>query len=127
MGIIGPNLSAKEVRDSAVKTMKGEGLKAALPGVAADAHSMDKDAYQTNRELAKRIQQLLAEMKPSDKGVPRFVLGFRMYPNSESPYWKRAAAEHICGCGCGCWNGGKGNAPARKSSAKKRSAPRRRK
>src|SRR5262249_4898725 len=116
-------MTPKEVRDSAVKTYQGDGLKAALPGVAADAHSMDKAAFSTNRELAKKIQELLAEYKPNDKGVPRFVIGFRMYPNAESPYWKRAKSEHVCGCGCGCW-GGPNSASARKPSAKKRSASR---
>ena len=124
MGIIGPRLTQKEVKDTAQMTSKGEGLKAALPGVAADAHSMDKKAYQTNRELAKRIQQLVAELKPSDGKVPRFVLGFRLYPNAKSAYWDQAAKDHVCGCGCGCWTS-PSYAASRKPAAKKRSAPRR--
>ena len=122
MGLIGPRLTKKDLQVSATKTSKGEGLAVGLPGVAADAHAMDRKAFQINRELAKRIQQLVAELKPSDKGVPRFVLGFRMYPNAESPYWDQAARDHICGCACGCWGGDYGD--GRKGSAKKRSAAR---
>src|SRR4051794_17404282 len=100
MGLIGPRFAAKELKATAAQTAKGDGLKAALPGVAADAHSMDKKAYAANRNLAKRIQQLLADSKPSDNKVPRFVLGFRMYPNAESKYWDQASKDHVCGCGC---------------------------
>jgi hypothetical protein len=131
MSLIGPRLTPKELKATATATMKGDGLKAALPGVAADAHSMDKKAYQVNRDLAKRIQQLVAELKPSDSKVPRFVLGFRMYPSAESKYWDKAVMDHVCGCGCGCSSSGNGySAPAlkksaKKSSAKKGSAPRR--
>src|SRR5436853_3434612 len=102
MSLIGPRLTAKELKATSTQTMKGDGLKAALPGVAADAHSMDKEAYKVNRELAKQIQQLVAKLKPSDKKVARFVLGFRMYPNAQSKYWDQAVKDHVCGCGCGC-------------------------
>ena len=101
MGIIGPNMTPKEVRDSAVKTYKGDGLKAALPGVAADAHSMDKAAFSKNRELAKKIQDLLAEYKPSDKGVPRFVIVWRIFPNAANPVVSGGGPD-ACGCGCSC-------------------------
>jgi hypothetical protein len=131
MGLIGPRLAAKELKDKASSTAKGDGLKHALPGVAADAHSMDKKAHAANRDLAKRIQQVFAELKPSDNKIPRFVLGFRMYPNAESKYWDQASQGHVCGCGCGC--GGWGNPTgassvkrtAKKRSSKKRSARRR--
>jgi hypothetical protein len=126
MGEIGPRLTPKELQTTAADIMKGEGLKAALPGVGADAHSMDRKGYKANRDLAKRIQQLLAELKPSDNKVPRFVLGFRMYPNAESKYWDLASKDHVCGCGCGCGGWGYSPAaPALKRSAKKRSARRR--
>ena len=127
MSLIGPRLTAKELKGTAAQTMKGDGLKVALPGVAADAYSMDKEAYKVNRDLAKQIQQLVAKLKPSDKKVPRFVLGFRMYPNAQSKYWDQAVRDHVCGCGCGCSSSGNGNdeysrAPALKRIAKKRSA-----
>jgi hypothetical protein len=108
MGIIGPRLTRKELEASGQKTMQGDGLKAVLPGVAADAMTMDRKAFDTNRELASKIQKLVAELKPSDAGVPRFVLAWRMYPNADSKYWDTAAKDHICGCGCGCPIGGDG-------------------
>ena len=108
MALIGPHLTSKELQDTAAGTMIGHGLKHLLPGVAADAHSMDAEAFKTNRELAKRIRQLVAELKPSDGKVPRFVLGFRLYPNAESKHWNQAGQDHVCGCGCGCSSSGNG-------------------
>jgi hypothetical protein len=102
MGEIGPSFTRAELEKSGQDTMKGEGLKAGLPGVAADAMKMDPPAFRTNRELAKQIQELVAKLKPSDGDVPRFVLAWRMYPNTNSKYWKDAARDHVCGCGCGC-------------------------
>ncbi len=102
MGLIGPKFTRSELEKSGHDTMKGDGLKVGLPGVAADAMTMDPKAHETNRELAKQIQELVAKMKPMDEGVPRFVLAWRMYPNADSKYWDAAAGGHICGCGCGC-------------------------
>jgi hypothetical protein len=86
--------------------MNGTGLKAGvdtgLPAVDADAKEMDPEAHSTNRELAKQIQELVAKLKPTDNGVPRFVLAWRMYPNADSKYWDGTDNEHVCGCGCGC-------------------------
>jgi hypothetical protein len=101
MSIIGPHLTLRELRTGARHTERGRGLRAPLPGVAADAHEMDRRAHRKNRELAKRIRAVVAEHKPSDGKVPRFVWAFRMYPNAESKYWTKAVAEHRCGCSCG--------------------------
>jgi hypothetical protein len=102
MGEIGPRFKRAELEKSGLATVRGDGVSEGLRGVTADAMKMDPAAHQTNRELARKIQQLVADMKPSDGGVPRFVLAWRMYPNAESAYWDQAAAGHVCGCGCGC-------------------------
>lgn len=101
MGNIGPTFTRDELEETGRHTVNGNGLNAGLPGVAADAKTMDPAAHQTNRELARQIQDLVAKMKPSDDGVPRFVLAWRMYPNSQSKYWDDSSG-HVCGCGCGC-------------------------
>jgi hypothetical protein len=102
MGLIGPRHTREELDKSGRDTMTGDGLKAGLPGVAADAMTMDPEAFKTNRELARQIQELVAKLKPADGSVPRFVLAWRMYPNAGSKYWDQAGKDHICGCGCGC-------------------------
>jgi len=55
----------------------------------------DMQGFDTNRELARRINQVFEELKPG-KG---FVLAWRMYAEKEHPRWKVADG---CGCGCGC-------------------------
>src|SRR5215471_7052494 len=72
--------------------------------VEADAQSMDSEAHKANRELAKRISAAVAAAKPSDDGVPRFVLGWRLYPNRANPFWQDAGGVHNCGCGCACFS-----------------------
>jgi hypothetical protein len=129
MSIIGPYLKVSELKAGAEATAKGDGLKVPLPGVAADAHAMDAKAFEANRKLADKIRQAVAELKECDGKVPRFVWGFRMYPNAESKYWdeKKKEADHRCGCSCGaacsCCKT-PSTASARKRTEKKRSAPR---
>ena len=62
----------------------------------------------------------MAELKPADGKVPRFILGFRMYPNAQSKYWDQASKEHVCGCGCWGGNGNYKSRPALKRASKKR-------
>ena len=141
MSLIGPYMKLKELKAAADATAKGEGLGSPLPGVAADAYEMDKAAYTNNRALAAKIRKAVAEAKPDacDKGVPRFVWSFRMYPNHDSKHWDEAKkiassaakdafdAVHKCGCGCAASCGScpdPATAPARKRSEKKRSARR---
>jgi hypothetical protein len=102
MGEIGPYLSPKELCDSANSTMNGDGLKHPLPGVAADAWKMDRTAYETNRELARKIRVLVQDAKNKGLDKPRFILAWRMYANAEDEYWRQAAGQHQCGCTCGC-------------------------
>jgi hypothetical protein len=102
MSRIGPRVSCEEVAKSAEQITRGEGLIAGLPGVKADARSMDQKAHEANRDLAERIREAMAAVKPSDNNVPRFVLGWRLYPNRNNPFWKDEGGTHVCGCGCGC-------------------------
>jgi hypothetical protein len=104
MGRIGPRLTGKQLKESAEKTQKGEGLVAGIPGVEADAERMDRQAHTANRDLAKRIREAVAATKPSDKNIPRFVLGWRLYPNRDNPFWNDAGGPHVCGCGCACYS-----------------------
>ena len=60
-----------------------------------DSPHFDTEAYNTNRELARRVQEAFEELKPG-KG---FVLAWRLYAEKDHPRWKVADG---CGCGCGC-------------------------
>jgi hypothetical protein len=104
MGAISPHHTAKELRDSADSTMKGDGLKHPLPGVLADASKMDQGAYQKNRGLADKIRNLVKTHKndPLDPNKPRFILAWRMYANADHAHWRQDQQDHQCGCGCGC-------------------------
>jgi hypothetical protein len=102
MSRIGPRVTCEELAKSAEQIARGEGLIAGLPGVKADARSMDAQAHKANRDLAERIREAMAAVKPTDKDVPRFVLGWRLYPNRNNPFWDDAGGTHVCGCGCGC-------------------------
>jgi hypothetical protein len=100
---IGPARTLKELQatlPSTTKPEKGVQAVAALPAVKTDAKTVDPKAYEKNRELAKRIGAAVQALKEKDKGVPRFVLGWRMYPNRDDPYWE--GKVHSCGCGCAC-------------------------
>lgn len=101
---IGPPLTTDELRKSAEQTIKGQGREVGLPGVESDAERMDKGASKINREMASRISAAVAQLKPSDGSIPRFVLGWRLYPNRESPFWHGTDGKHACGCGCGCFS-----------------------
>jgi hypothetical protein len=102
---IGPVQSVDHLEDSARLTYEGtSGPRSedplGLPGVTTDALEVDHKAYETNGELAERIKTAMGALKETDNGVPRFVLGWRMYPNAANPYWE--GKTHSCGCGCGC-------------------------
>ncbi len=106
MPIIGPVQTAEQLEETARRTYEGTSSKEkekappGLPGVTTDALEVDQKAFETNGELAERIKAAVTSLKETDDKVPRFVLGWRMYPNAASPYWK--GKTHSCGCGCGC-------------------------
>ena len=103
MGQIGPRRTFKELEASAQITREGKG-DPQLPGVTADALQMspDKD-YKDNRKLAELIGHAMLTLKGQSGGKPLFVIGWRLYPNSDNPeYWNPQAADHKCSCGCGC-------------------------
>jgi hypothetical protein len=102
---IGPARTAAELDESAQATYLGQG-KPPLPGVKTDAWQVDADAYNANADLAELIKAAVGKLKPSDKRIPRFLLGWRLYPNAASPYWK-GKLVHSCGCCCACSSGGK--------------------
>jgi hypothetical protein len=103
MGLIGPKVTWEELAESAQQTIDGKGRRKGLSGVKADAQAVDKKAHKRNRAMAELISKAVAELKEIDDGVPRFVLGWRLYPNRDNPYWKTEALKHNCGCGCGCF------------------------
>ncbi len=99
-----PVLTVEHLKDSTDFISKGHGLVAGLPGVEPDAKSMDPKADNANRDLAKRISEAVAAVKPTENGIPRFVLGWRLYPNEASEFWKDDGGKHNCGCGCACYS-----------------------
>ncbi len=117
-----PKLTPAKLKKGAKKTSEGKGL-APLPGVRTDAKLAatadpsdpnspyygsthhDPSGHQANRELAQRIEQAVRDLKKSDENGSRFVLAWRLYPNSEHPSWNRKDV-HFCGCGCGCYTPG---------------------
>jgi hypothetical protein len=101
-----PKMTRAKLRKSARKTSQGKG-RAALPGVKTDAkhvQATDKCGYGANRELAGLISDAVRAKKNADKHGPRFVLGWRLYPNKSHPSWKKRKDVHSCGCGCGCYS-----------------------
>src|SRR5580698_1400380 len=60
MGEIGPRFKRAELEKSGLATVRGDGISEGLRGVTADALKMDPAAHQTNRELARKIQQLVS-------------------------------------------------------------------
>jgi hypothetical protein len=134
MGLIGPLLTLKDLQHSALETKEGRGQALGLPGVKADAKTADPPAFKKNLELAKRISAAVTDLKITDtdketgKKTPRFVLGWRLYPNADNAYWKSEALLHACGCGCSCfgpfWNGSKRAPKGRTRSAPKSSKKR---
>src|SRR5262245_13742965 len=108
-----PKLTIGKLRKSARKTSEGRGL-ASLPGVRTDAKAAvtadvndsespyygssahDPKGYAANRKLADRISRAVHDLKQSDEHGARFVLAWRMYPNSEHPSWHRTDV-HQCG------------------------------
>lgn len=98
-----PRMTRAKLRTSARKTSRGKG-RAPLPGVKTDTlhrEAADKGAYKANRQLARLISAAVRATKTTDKNGPRFVLGWRLYPNEGHPSWK-SKDVHACGCGCGC-------------------------
>jgi hypothetical protein len=125
---VNPKLTLAKLEKDARKTSEGKGA-APLPGVRTDARqattadvtdpkspfygatNCDPQGYWTNRELADRISAAVKDLKTSDEHGPRFVLAWRLYPNSEHPCWDPKEV-HVCGCGCGCYAKGTKTAPA---------------
>lgn len=95
---IGPAKTHKELKQDAEQTLAGKAHKG-LPGVTTDVLPGGA-AHKINRELANRINLAVHALKPNDDGGARFVLGWRLYPNSEHPCW--SGTVHACGCGCAC-------------------------
>ena len=125
MGGIGPMVKPGDLKSSAAETNEGRGGHLSLPGVKADAKSSDPKAFKKNLALAKRIAQAVADLKESDGKIPRFVLGWRLYANAESPYWNRPKDDpsHPCSCGAGCWSSpAKKGSPAKPAGARKKTA-----
>ena len=99
-----PSLTHANLAMTVDHVAKGRGHLGGLPGVDPDAKKMDPKAHKANRDLAKRITEAVHSVKPHDKGKPRFVLGWRLYPNQENDFWKDAGGVHNCGCGCACFS-----------------------
>ena len=102
MGKIGPGRTFSELQKSAQRTRGGKG-RPQLPGVKTDAMQMRPEDYKVNRELGKRISEAMLALKGSSGGKPRFVIGWRLYPNADhKEYWADKMLDHVCSCACGC-------------------------
>lgn len=72
---------------------------------------VDPKDVSDNEALAEKIRDLITAMKSNSSGQ-RFMIGWRMYPNTDHPDWdetlgseggwKPDSEGHSCGCGCGC-------------------------
>jgi hypothetical protein len=103
MPAIYPKMTRTQLKKSARTTSQGKG-RVPLPGVKTDAthaSATDKCGYQQNRDLAKLIRAAVRSKKKADEHGPKFIVGWRLYPNGQHPAWKDGS-EHSCGCGCGC-------------------------
>jgi hypothetical protein len=102
MAEIGPKRTFRELKRSGDWTSEGRGRRPA-PGVQTDAAVTMGAGYKANRELAKRIGNAMMELKGEVGGKPKFVIAWRLYPNSECEYWDdNRQQEHVCSCACGC-------------------------
>jgi hypothetical protein len=62
----------------------------------------EADNRQLNADILNALNSKLAKHPdPADLGVPRFVIVWRMYPNSDNPVVKSGDPDK-CGCGCSC-------------------------
>jgi len=138
---VNPKLTLAKLQKSARKTSEGKGA-VPLPGVKTDARQAatadtsdpsspfygathcDPQGYWKNRELAERISKAVKDLKVSDENGPRFVLAWRLYPNSDHPCWNPKEV-HICGCGCGCFARGTAKRPSKATSKRPRKVKRR--
>jgi hypothetical protein len=98
---IGPGRTFDELKQSAVRTREGKGHPA-LPGVRTDAFRYRDEDFQNNRELTRRIGDAMMELKGNARGKPKFVIGWRLYPNLENEYWQDKLVDHVCSCACSC-------------------------
>jgi hypothetical protein len=102
MGKIGPGRTFDSLKQSGHRTREGLGHPQ-LPGVTADAAQQRPDDDKANRELTRRIGTAMLDLKGRVHGKPKFVIGWRLYPNLENKeYWDNRLLEHVCSCGCGC-------------------------
>jgi hypothetical protein len=100
---IGPGWTIEDLEKTAEATAMGGTTAPGLPGLKTDAKEVNREAYIKNGELADAINEALHDIKETQtvEDQPRFVLGWRMYPNIANPYWK-GKMLHSCGCACGC-------------------------
>jgi hypothetical protein len=104
MSDIGPRQAFSGLEDGARLTREGKGAAELLSGVITDAlqKSPEKD-FLDNRKLAELIGHAMLTLKGSHGGKPKFVIGWRLYPNAENrEYWDPRTGDHRCSCGCGC-------------------------
>jgi hypothetical protein len=101
MSKIGPGRTFRELQESGIRTREGKGHPQ-LPGVTADAWRQRREDYERNRELNRRIGEAMLELKGSVGGKPKFVIGWRLYPNLDNKeYWDNRLLDHVCSCSCG--------------------------
>jgi hypothetical protein len=116
-----PFKTVEELRASGSKTRDGKLVDLdGLEGADGTHYAADD---KVNRQLSHIIHEAVSALK-SDEHGPKFVIGWRLYPNANHPLWKSEHEQHICGCGCGCGCGRPVDVapPTPLSSARRRSA-----
>jgi hypothetical protein len=99
---IGPGRTFDELKRSGLVTREGRG-RPQLPGVKADAAQNRSEDAKVNEQLAKEIGETVLRLKGNANGKPKFVIGWRLYPNLENKeYWDNRLLDHVCSCACGC-------------------------
>ena len=98
---IGPGRTFSELKQSGQRTRLGRGHPG-LPGVKTDASRQLAEDDKRNRELNRRVGEAMLELKGSVGGKPKYVIGWRMYPNLENKEYWNDRLDHVCSCACGC-------------------------
>jgi hypothetical protein len=100
-----PKMTLQQVLDwcPEPRGLQPTGTHAPVPAMTGE--SADGQQIEVNRELGRRIAEVLKELKKNDdpndpdKG-PRFVIQWRMFPNGSNTYVQNGQCG--CGCSCGC-------------------------
>lgn len=100
-----PKLTRAQVKGWCPKPRGNQdpGNHSEIPGLRNE--NADKQGFDENRELTRRIVAAFQEIKKRDgtdpETGPRFVVQWRIFPNASNPI-SRDPNQCGCGCSCGC-------------------------